>query len=135
MFAVESNFVDENGERTMEEELEVLLQKTAMLRDRMDAQKRTKRVVFDGVEIPARPRKPAQPAAGPSVARPSEPEGGEQPAREEPPHMSERARTKQRIAEDEGPSREKDDRNLPVHPFAKARDATNSGDPIARDYA
>ena len=114
------------SESTIEEELAVLMQRAGELKSQLELEKQKRKVRFDGVEITTRPKK---------HTREESEKDREQPRkRDAPPHLSDRAEAKQRVARDEGPSRDKDDENIPIHPYSKTRPPVTA-EPIARDFA
>ncbi len=118
LYTVASNVVEDCSERTLDEEREVLEQRLAMVNDRLDAKRRAQRMVFDGVEIPARQRHNPRTQGAPAQ-------------REVPPHLPNGAKEAPRAA-DSAPAA---NTGSQLHPYAQARDTTNTGDPLARDFA
>ncbi len=118
LYTVALNVVEDCSERTLDEEREVLEQRLAMVNDRLDAKRRAQRMVFDGVEIPARQQhNPCmQGALAQHEALPRLPNSTKEAAKA----------TDNTTATNTGG---------PLHPYAQACDATSAGDPLARNFA
>ncbi len=118
LYTVTSNVVEDCSERTLDEEREVLEQRLAMINDRLDAKRRAQRMVFDGVEIPARQRHNPHAQGAPAQ-------------REAPPHLPNSTKEASRATDDARAA----NTGGQLHPYAQAHDATNAGDPLVCDFA
>lgn len=102
---------------------------------------RKRRAVFDGVELPARPRNPGArdppphlPRSGPDSASTTATAGSSRgpPVRKEP-GATERA-APPAVPSQSAAAKGRDEPPAPVHPFAKAREVPSHNVPIVRDY-
>ena len=139
MLTVQSNLVEELPPPSEDDDIEVMEYQILMMQDRVAAKKRS-RMMFDGVEVPPRPRRTTR-ATVDDAETSARGRGAE---RDLPPHLPEPPRatadktTQTRAPAGAGKSvspvrQERGDDAVPEHPYAR-KQVDKPSEPVVRDY-